>query len=126
VRARKALGLLLVLHGLAHIALGMAAQDDPTHGLARWLPAGLRVLVATALFVVVTPGFVAAGFGAWNVPGLARIWFPLVRVAVLASFVLLAFTAASGSRLVVALVIDLLVLAFSDALVDAKMWRRAS
>lgn len=118
MKFRKAIGLLLVLHGLAHIALGMAAQDEPVHGLARFLPEGLRGVVATALFLLVTPGFVAAGFGVWNVPGLRRIWFTLVKVGVLSSFVLVAFTAPSGFRLLTGIVLDLVVLALAD-MVDA-------
>jgi len=113
---RLLVGLLLVLHGLAHIALGTAAQDDPRHS----------VVTATALFLVATPGFVAAGFGAWNVPGLRSIWGGLVKVSVLASLLLVAIYAPPASRAVVAIVIDAVVLALADALtVERTAWRTA-
>lgn len=114
MKLRRVVGALLVVHGLGHAALGMAAQDDPTHGLARLLPEWSRSPIATLLFLVVTPGFIAAGFGAWRVLGLRRFWLPLVKVAVLGSFLLFAFTAPSPWRLAIGILLDLAVLALAD------------
>jgi hypothetical protein len=124
VKARFGLGLLLILHGLAHVAVGMAAQDDPHHGLARWLPPRVAVAIGTGLFLTVTPGFVAAGLGAWNLFGLRRIWAPLVKVCVLASFALFALTAPSALRLGIGLTLDLVVLALADILSEAPRTAR--
>jgi hypothetical protein len=85
---RFAVGLLLVLHGLAHAAFGMAAQDLPGHaGTA--LSGAPRIWLATALFLGATPGFVGAGFGRWGVVGLHRYWRSLTYTAVVASVALL-------------------------------------
>lgn len=112
---RAVIGLLLILHGLAHIALGMAAQD-----------AGSTVILSTALFLVVTPGFVAAGFGAWGVRGLSAIWGGLVKASVFASILLVVFCAPPASRSLVALLLDAVLLALADALtVGPTAWRTA-
>lgn len=118
MKARAGLGILLVLHGLAHIVIGTSVQDDPHHGLASWLPPDVSVVLGTLLFLLVTPGFVAAGLGALNVAGLRRIWPTLVRVCVLASFLLFALAAPPAGRLMVGLVLDLAVLGFADILDD--------
>lgn len=112
---RVIVGLLLILHGLAHVALGMAAQD-----------AGSSVALSTALFLVATPGFVAAGFGAWGVRGLRSIWGGLVKASVLASILLVVFCAPPTSRALVALLLDAVLLALADALtVGPTAWRTA-
>jgi hypothetical protein len=81
-------GSLLVVHGLAHAAAGMAAQDAP-RGLALLLAPTSRIVLATTLFAIALPGFVAAGFGCWRVIGLERFWRVLARVAAVASGLLL-------------------------------------
>ena len=127
MKARLGLGLLLVLHGLAHIAIGTGVQDAPYHGVAGWLPARVSVVLGTLLFLLVTPGFVAAGLGVWNVPGLRRIWPALVKTCVLASFLLFALAAPPAGQLMVGLFLDLAVLAFSDILgADTEPRRRTT
>lgn len=106
-KIRAALGLALVLHGLAHISLGTAVQD---------VRRGSELVVATVLFALATPGFVAAGFGAWNVAGLRSIWGSLVKVSVLASLLLLVMSAPAAPRTIAAVLVDALLLALADAL----------
>lgn len=69
---RQGIGLFFVVHGLAHSAVGMAAQD-----LARQLPwapsRGWSVAIATALFAMAMSGFVAAGLGVWGVCKLGDV-----------------------------------------------------
>jgi hypothetical protein len=85
---RFPVGLLLVLHGLAHAAFGMAAQDLP--GVAGTALSGPpRVWLATVLFLGATPGFMAAGFGCWGTVGLARHWRAIAYGAIAASVALL-------------------------------------
>jgi len=80
---RFLIGSFLVLHGLAHAAAGMAAQD------ARSGSFGIgRVAVATILFLLATPGFVAAGLGAYGVMGFEKRWPALVEAAAVASALL--------------------------------------
>lgn len=102
---RIVIGLLFILHGFAHVALGTAAQG-----------AGANVTLSTALFLVATLGFVAAGFGAWGVSGLCSIWGGLVKASVLASIVLVVLCAPPPSRALVALLLDALLLTLADAL----------
>lgn len=111
---RFGVGLFLVLHGLAHAAAGTAAQDAP-RGIAAALPAGARELLATLLFIVAMPGFVAAGFGVWGTLGLRRIWAPLTSTAVLGSALLLALYSPPSTQLVVGLGLDAAALALSGA-----------
>ena len=85
---RFGIGLFLVLHGLAHAAAGMAAQDAP-RGFGLALGPGAAVVLATALFATATPGFVAAGFGIWGVAGLEPRWRVFARSASVASALLL-------------------------------------
>jgi hypothetical protein len=85
---RFAIGLFFVLHGLAHAAAGMAAQDVPG-GVEVAFGFGVRVVLATTLFAIATPGFVAAGFGTWGVVGLERWWRVAARSAAVASALLL-------------------------------------
>ncbi len=85
---RFVVGLFLVLHGLAHAAFGMAAQDLP--GVAgNALSGPPRAWLATALFLGATPGFMAAGFGRLGTVGLARHWRTLAYGATIASVALL-------------------------------------
>lgn len=85
---RFSVGLFLVLHGLAHAAFGMAAQDLP--GVAgNALSGPPRVWLATLLFLGATPGFMAAGLGSWGTIGLARHWRTLAYGATTASIALL-------------------------------------
>jgi len=115
---RAAVGLALVLHGLAHVALGTAVQDTRR---------GAELVVGTVLFLLATPGFVAAGLGAWSVPGLRAIWGGLVKASVLASVLLLVMAAPSGARATVAIVLDALLLAVADAMtVEPGAWRATS
>ena len=86
--ARFFVGLFLVLHGLAHAAFGMTAQDLPgVPGTA--LSGPPRVWLATALFLGATPGFIAAGFGRWGAVGLARHWRGITYGAITSSVALL-------------------------------------
>ena len=107
-------GLFVVFHGLAHTAAGMAAQDVPQGLAASWLPAAWATWLATACFLLATPGFVAAGFGFLRVAGLTRYWQPLVRLAALGSALLLTLFSRSllesGSGLVL------------DAMLVASTW----
>ena len=120
---RFAIGLFLVLHGLAHAAAGTAAQDVP-RGIAAALPAGASAPFATLLFIVAMPGFVAAGFGVWGVVGLRRIWGPLTSSAVMASALLIAFYSPPPAQVVAGLVLDGVALALSGAFsVGVWAWR---
>jgi hypothetical protein len=79
---RTLAGLFFVIHGLAHAASGMGAQD--AHGGV------VRVSLATLLFSLATPGFVVAGLGVWGVPRLERHWRVVAQIAAVASALLLA------------------------------------
>lgn len=72
----------------------------------------------TALLAVAGPGFVAAGLGAWNAPGLRRIVLPLVRASVLASFAFVLFVAAPTGLAAAVVALDLVVLAAADIVTD--------
>ena len=74
---RVALGLLLVLHGLAHAGAGMWIADRTPP----WL---LTVVWTTAMV-----GFVAAGFGVLGVPLLRAHWRRLLVAAAVSSMILL-------------------------------------
>ena len=76
---RTLIGLLFVLHGLAHAGAGMWAADRG--------PAA----IVTPLWAAAMLGFVAAGFGLLGMPGLHRRWEALSVTAVAASLVLLLF-----------------------------------
>ncbi|MBX3232548.1 MAG: hypothetical protein KIT84_16355 [Labilithrix sp.] len=115
--AKRTVGLALILHGLAHVALGTAVQD------ARQ---GIELVVGTVLFAIATPGFVAAGFGAWNVAGLRHVWGGLVKLGVLASLLLVVISAPSASRSIAAVLGDVLLLAFSDILTAPAEPRRVT
>lgn len=105
---RLLVGTLFVLHGLAHAAAGMGAQD-----LARGAAAGtsdLRTFIATTTFAVATVGFAAAGLGIAGVSGLAPRWRPLAAVAVMASAGLLAAFPRSLAEMLPAVALDALAL----------------
>ena len=108
---RALLGTFLVLHGLGHAAIGMAAQDAP-HGLAAGLGPRGAVALAAVLFAVAMPGFVAAGFGVWGVVALVRWVVALVRVAAMASVLLLSLFARRPLESAVGLALDVLAIAF--------------
>jgi hypothetical protein len=110
---RFAIGLFFVLHGLAHAAIGMTAQDAP-HGLALAFGPGLRVALATTLFVIAMPGFVAAGFGHWGVVGIRHWWRTLARVAAGGSLLLLLFFSTSPAEAIAGLVLDAVAVALTD------------
>jgi len=88
---RASLGLLLVLHGLAHAGAGM--------WVAQRTPAGLL----SALWTTAMVGFVGAGFGVLGVPVLRTHWRRLTVAAAVCSVVLLA----SGRHAVFALGVTL-------------------
>jgi len=73
----RVLGVVLVLHGLAHAAVGVWAAERG----ARWL--------VTPLWWLAMTGLVAAGFGALGLAPFRRRWQPTAVVALLASLVLL-------------------------------------
>lgn len=76
-KLRVMVGVLLMLHGLAHASAGMWATDI-----------GGKALV-TLLWESATLGFMAAGAGMFGVPILRRIWRLLVVFAAVNSLVLL-------------------------------------
>lgn len=79
VRAtRISLGVLLILHGLAHTTAGYWATG---HG-----PLG----ISTALWMIACLAFVGAGFGVFGVTPFRIYWRPLVLVGAVASILLLA------------------------------------
>lgn len=97
----------LVLHGLAHAAAGMAAQDLTRDAMGS---GELRRFVATTTFACATTGFVAAGFGVAGVAGLAARWRALAIVAVVASVGLLTAFPRSLAETLPAIGLDVLVL----------------
>jgi len=75
--SRLLLGILLILHGLAHASAGMWATDIGGHGLV------------TFLWEISSIGFIAAGAGVLGVSELRKWWRVLVGIAVIASLLLL-------------------------------------
>jgi hypothetical protein len=73
---QKVLGYFLLLHGLAHAAVGIWAAET-----GRWW------LVAS-LWELAMVGFIAAGFGALGVAGLRDVWRAITLVAASASMLL--------------------------------------
>lgn len=112
---RFAIGCFLLMHGLAHAAIGMAAQD-----MARRAPfyPELRVALATLLFAVAAPGFVAAGLGSWGVVGLARFRSTVVRAAAAASALLLLGFMRRFSESAIGLGLDVLALAIAGSQIE--------
>lgn len=76
MRRRTIVGLVLILHGLAHANAGMLAAD-------RW-----RV-VPTVMWAVASLAFLGAGFGLFGVRRLDRHWQPLGLIGIVASVLLL-------------------------------------
>ena len=76
-KLRAALGVILILHGLAHASAGMWATDI-----------GGRALV-TLLWEISTLGFMAAGLGLLGISFLERYWKLLVVLASVSSLALL-------------------------------------
>lgn len=75
---RRTIGLLLVMHALAHV------------GAAMWLSAGVALGTVSALSSLAMAGFLAAGIGLLGVQPLDRRWRFLAGVGALASLALLA------------------------------------
>lgn len=73
---RIAIGLLFVLHGLAHSALGV------------WSAAFGSAWVVTPLWLVAQLGFMTAGFGVLGVPWCRRLWKPAAITGALSSALL--------------------------------------
>jgi hypothetical protein len=73
---RNLIGLLFVLHGLAHSALGI------------WASALGTPWVVTPLWLVAQVGFVAAGLGLMGAGGLRRVWEPIALAAGVCSIAL--------------------------------------
>ena len=90
----------------------MAAQDAP-RGLALWLDDTSRIVLATTLFGIALPGFVAAGLGCWRVAGLERYWQVLARVAAAASGLLLITFARPLIETTLGLALDAAILALT-------------
>jgi hypothetical protein len=103
------LGSTLVLHGLAHAAIGMAAQDGAARSHAG--AAEPKLIIASAAFATAMGGFVAAGFGVLGVGGLAPRWRGLTALAVMASATLLAAYPRSLAEALPAIALDALALA---------------
>jgi hypothetical protein len=74
---RVAIGLIIVLHGIAHAAAGM------------WSSGRTFAWYMTALWGAAMIGYLVAGFGVLRTPGLRRIWKGAFVVATFASFLLL-------------------------------------
>jgi hypothetical protein len=74
---RRAAGILLLLHGLAHASAGMWATDVGGHALV------------TALWELSTIGFMLAGAGLLGIDALHRHWRAIITVAALSSLTLL-------------------------------------
>jgi hypothetical protein len=74
---RVAIGLVFVLHGLAHSGLGMWATDLG--------PAWLVV----PLWWLAEVGFLVAGFGLLGVPWCRKVWEPMALIAAISSIILL-------------------------------------
>jgi hypothetical protein len=119
---RFAIGLFLVLHGLGHAALGMSAQDLPRR--LAFVPETWMLIVASALFVVTMPVFVAAGFGLWGVIGLRSVWRPLTSAGVVASCLLLVLFAPAPMLRAFGLGFDALALAMCGAVFDEPRMAR--
>jgi hypothetical protein len=86
-RAARVLGVLLVLHGLAHTLPGMRITDA-----TRWGGAGSGILlwVATVLWAVTVVGLVGGGMGLLGAAAFRAHWRKLVLLGVGASLALLA------------------------------------
>jgi hypothetical protein len=73
---RNLIGILFVLHGLAHSALGI------------WASSLGSAWIVTPLWLAAQVGFVAAGLGLIGVSGLRRSWEPLALLAGVCSITL--------------------------------------
>ena len=101
---RMLFGVALILHGLAHSALGVVAGAlEPL-----WL--------VNTLWAAATVGYIAAGFGVLGVPGFGRCWMRILLASTAASLVLLGVCGTSA--FVLGAVIDsaILVVAIAGAL----------
>jgi hypothetical protein len=93
---RIAIGLLFVLHGVAHSALGV------------WSSAFGPALVVTPLWLAAQLGFMIAGCGILGVPWCRRVWMPAAILGALSSALL--FTLYAHPVLLWGLLIDASVL----------------
>jgi hypothetical protein len=93
---RNLIGILFVLHGLAHSALGI------------WASALGTPWVVTPLWLVAQVGFVAAGLGLIGVSGLRRVWESIALFAGFASIGLLSLY--GQFTFMVGLLVDVLII----------------
>ena len=122
---RFAVGSFFVLHGLAHVPLGLSARAAPD-GIAAAFPASLSLALATGLFLVAASGFFSGGLGRWGVPGLRLVWAPLVRLAVLGSALLVVLFERPSVWTVLGLVLDGVALSLAAPERQAGPLRRAA
>src|SRR5438270_9042287 len=91
---RRTLGVLLILHGFAHMGAGT------------WVYGANQSWVVTVLWLVATLAFFAAGVGLLGVPVLERRWHPTVVTGALASIAMLALYKSADPVLVLGSGID--------------------
>ena len=99
-RRRVLVGLILILHGLAH-----------SNGVT-WASDTLPAWAATMFWSVAVLGYLGAGFGMLGVPVVRHMILPLVSAATLASFALLALV--GGTLALVGVAIDISFLAMVE------------
>ena len=106
---RIALGIALLLHGLAHANAGMLSADD-------------RGLVATALWAIASVAFLAAGFGLLGVRRLYRHWQVLSLIAIASSLLLLVTYRPATAT--IGIIVDVALLAVIGFVSISREWRR--
>jgi len=92
-RRHTALGVALVLLGLAQVNVGVRAADRAHSWLLSGLSTNTALRLATVLWFVAMVGFIAAGFGLLGVTRLRARWRHLMAVALTASALLCALFA---------------------------------
>ena len=88
-RRYTALGVTLILLGLAQVNVGVRAADKAQSWLLSGLSTDAALWIATLLWFVAMIGFIAAGFGLLGVVGLRARWQRLMLTALAASVLLL-------------------------------------
>src|SRR4029077_14294186 len=73
-RRHTALGVALILLGLAQVNVGVRAADKAHSWLLSGLTPNAALWVATLLWFVAMPGFIAAGYGVLGVAWLRARW----------------------------------------------------
>lgn len=73
LRVMRLLGLIAILHGLAHAALPMRGSFEPGLPIGDWMP--------IVFYLVSTTGFVVAGLGLLGLPRLQLFISPLLVLA---------------------------------------------